>query len=253
MDRSAFRNGVRDIVPAIPPNVPYGMLFGAAAVNVGLDPAQATALSLFTFAATAQIAAVELLAEDAAVPVVVATAFVINLRYVVYSASLAPHVRHLSRSWRAIIAYPLFDITYALAIARFQEAEDGIGDHGNKPEVKDGGEPQRRGKQGHRGWYYLGIAVPFVFTFTFSTLLGTVFGRTVGDGLNLNFAIPLIFMALLVPTMEGRASIVTAIVAAVIAVVAAGLPFNVGLLLGLCLGTAAGVVTSSVNVSEGRA
>lgn len=277
MDRAAFRDGIKDIIPAIPPNAPYGMLFGAAAVDVGLDPAQATMLSLFTFAATAQVATVELIGEETALPVVLGTVFIINLRYVVYSASLATQVNHLSMRWRAVIAYPLFDITYALAAARFQEedkeneTEKGIDSRNLKQDDGDQREalsyrPTREtdhdrehrtairsetsASMGHHGWYYLGTALPFVFVFTVSTLAGALIGRTWGDGLNIDFAIPLIFIALLVPTLEKRASIVSGIVAAAIAVLSTDLPFNTGLLLGLLCGTIAGALTSRTDSLE---
>lgn len=263
MDRAAFSDGLRDAAPAVPPNVPLGMLFGATAVGVGIDPVQATAMSLFAFAATAQIAAVELLQGGTALPVVLATVLVINLRYVVFSASLAPKVDHLSRRWRSVVAFPLFDVTYALAAARFdaedetaaadgrdEAAADGAGDAAGSPSPGERGSANEAvastatgGTQaggGHRGWYCLGTGLPLVATFVASTLAGALAGRTFGAGLHLDFAIPLIFLALLVPALDGRASVLGATVAAAVAVGASGIPFNAGLLVGILAGTAAG-------------
>lgn len=263
MDRAAFSDGLRDTAPAVPPNVPLGMLFGATAVGVGIDPVQATAMSLFSFAATAQIAAVDLLQGGTALPVVLATVLVINLRYVVFSASLAPEVDHLSRRWRALVAYPLFDVTYALAAARFDAEDetaaengvdgataDGAGDtvesasgsaSGSAPEAgASTADGDTRNEGGHRGWYCLGTGLPLVATFAASTLAGALAGRTFGAGLHLDFAIPLIFLALLVPALDGRASVLGATVAAAVAIAASGIPFNAGLLVGILAGTAAG-------------
>jgi len=52
-DTTGFRSGVYDILPALPPNLPFGMIFGAAAVDVGISPLEATAMSLFVFAGAA--------------------------------------------------------------------------------------------------------------------------------------------------------------------------------------------------------
>lgn len=238
MDRASFVAGVRDAAPTLPPNVPFGMLFGATAVQVGFDPVAATALSVFTFAATAQLAAVELLRSGSDLPVVLATILLINLRYVVYSASLAPEVGHLSRRWRAAIAYPLFDISYALSIARFtdeNEDRDDATDDGDDEARSDG--EGARPQDDHRGWYYLGTALPMVAVFAGSTLAGALAGQVVGEGLHLSFAIPLIFVALLVPSIDGRAGAVVAAVAGVVAVAGAGLPYNLGLLAAAVAGT----------------
>lgn len=248
MDRASFVAGVRDAAPTLPPNVPFGMLFGATAVQVGFDPIAATALSVFTFAATAQLAAVELLRSGSDLPVVLATILLINLRYVVYSASLAPEVDHLSRRWRAAIAYPLFDISYALSIARFTGEDEKCDGVGGEDEERDGndvdGDDHARSDDGgarprddHRGWYFLGTALPMVAVFAGSTLAGALAGQVVGSGLHLSFAIPLIFVALLVPSIDGRAGAVVAAVAGLVAVAGAGLPYNLGLLAAAVAGT----------------
>lgn len=224
MDRPEFVAGVRDAAPTLPPNFPFGMLFGATAVQVGIDPIAATAMSVFTFAAMAQMAAVELLQAGAALPVVLATILLINLRYVIFSASLSKDVDHLSRRWRAVIAYPLFDISYALAVSRYAETD---------PE------------DGHRGWYFLGAALPMVLTFAVGTLAGALAGEVVGRGLHLEFAIPLIFIALLAPSIEERPDIVAAAIAALVAVAGAGFPFNLGLLAAALVGTLFGALADA--------
>lgn len=220
MDRSAFVAGVRDVTPAVPPNVPLGMLFGATAVQVGFDPVSATALSLFGFAAIAQLTAVELLESGAALPVVLATILLVNLRYVIYSASLVPKVDHLSRRWRAAIAYPLFDVNFALAEARYAETD---------PE------------EDHRGWYFLGTSVPVVVSFVAATLAGALVGEVVGAGLQLDFAIPLVFLAVLVSQVDDASAVAAALVAGAASILGAGLPVNLGLVVAALVGTAVGV------------
>jgi 4-azaleucine resistance transporter AzlC len=221
MDTSALFAGLRDVAPAVPPIVPVGILFGATAVGTGFTPASATALSLFAFAGTAQLAAVELLEQGATTHVVLATMVLINLRYVVFSASLAPKVRHLSRPWRALVAYPLFDLNYALAETRFAEV----------PRAED-----------HRGWYVLGASLPLVAALVVGTFVGALVGDVVGDGLHLDFAITLVFVSLLAPQITDRSSALVAVVAVVVAVAGADLPVNLGLLVAVLCGTLVGVL-----------
>ena len=232
MERTDMFAGAREIVPAIPPNVAFGILFGAAAVEVGFSPTQATAMSLFIFAGTAQMAAVELLRTDAALSVVLATVLVLNLRYVIYSASLAPKVANLSSKWRALMGYALSDINYALAYFKFSEAETSNRDQGV-----------------HKGWYYVGLTAPFVISFVLATLIGGLLGAAIGAELNLEFIIPLIFIALVVPRIETRTEVLVAGVAGIIAIVAVGVPFNLGLIIATVAGVAVGLAYENRSMS----
>ena len=223
MSGSSFRAGVRDVAPALPADATIGMLFGASAVQVGLTPTSATAFSVLAVAARAQLAAVELLRTDAALPVVVATILLINVRYVTFSAALAPRVAHLSRPWRAVVAYSVIDITYAVAETRFGSDRDDL----------------------HRGWYFLGIGVVWVGTYGVATLAGTLLGRVVGTGLRLEFVIPLLFIALLVAQIESLQGHLAAASAALAVLVVGGLPFNLGLLVAALVGAAVGAAADA--------
>lgn len=236
MARSELLAGVRDAAPAAPPGIVLAMLFGATAVEVGFSPAAATALSLFTFAGAAQMAAVELLRGDADLSIVLLTFLLINLRYVIYSATLSIQAKDMSLRWRAVLSYALFDVNFALTTARFDDGELG---------------PESGSASGaRRGWYYVGATTVLVGPFAVSTLVGALAGQVIDEGLGLSFAIPLIFVALVVPRLSDRASAVTAGIAAVVAVVAAGLPFNAGLLVAAVFGTAAGVLTQRYAVED---
>lgn len=218
-DRSSFFNGVRDIFPAQPANISVGILFGASAVNVGFTPTESTVFSLLTVAARAQLVAVELVQTDATLPVIIATAVLINLRYATFGAALAPKVEHLTRRWRALIAYPLIDITYAFADTRFTDSEADPVD---------------------RGWYFLGIGLSWVAVYTGATLVGSLLGSAVGEQYQLEFMIPLLFIALLVSQIDSKQGMVAVLAASVVAVVGAGLPFSLGLLAGGVVGAVLG-------------
>ncbi|MFC7081695.1 AzlC family ABC transporter permease [Halorussus caseinilyticus] len=233
--RAAFRSGVRDVLPALPANVPFGVIAGVATVGAGFDPVQATAFAGMLFAGAAQVAAVELLGQNAPIAVVVLTALVVNLRYLMYSASLGAHFRDLSARWKVVVAFFLLDVTYALSVAQF--------------EGRDRLDPAGDGR-----WYYLGTAIPLWAAWVGSSVVGIVFGARVPEGWHLDFAIPLLFMGLLFPALDGRPSYLAAGAAAVLAVAGFGLPFNVGILVAALGGIVAGVLAEGVGARrEGAA
>ncbi|WP_058366622.1 AzlC family ABC transporter permease [Haloparvum sedimenti] len=220
-----LRAGVRDSVPILLGIAPFALVAGIAAVDAGLTPAQAVGMSVFVYAGASQLAALELLGENAPLAVVVATAVVINLRMVMYSASIAPHFARYRRRTRALLAYFLTDQAYALSIAEYADDEAGERD---------------------RRYYYLGVGTPIWVVWVVGTVLGIALGAGIPDSLGLSFAVPLVFLALLVPAMKDRPTTVAGGVGGAAAVVAAGLPFNLGLLVGAAVGILAGLLTGVV-------
>ncbi|MDB9278907.1 AzlC family ABC transporter permease [Halorubrum ezzemoulense] len=212
--------GVRDVSPLMLGVAPFALVAGIAAVDAGLGLAEAVGMSVIVFAGASQLAALELLGENAPLAVVVGTAAVINLRMLMYSASIAPHFADYGRRLRAGLAYLLTDQAYALSVAEFDE------------------NPDRS-----RWRYYLGAAAPLWIVWQIGTVVGVVLGAGVPDAWGLTFAVPLVFLALLVPAMKDRPTTVAGVAGGAVAVVAAGLPLNLGLLVGALCGVAAGLVT----------
>ncbi|WP_435124412.1 AzlC family ABC transporter permease [Halobaculum sp. D14] len=214
------RDGVRDTLPLLLGIVPFALVAGVAGIDAGLTPLQTVGMSVVVFAGASQLAAMNLLGENAALWVVVLTAVVINLRMLMYSASIAPHFRGLSARLRAGCAYLLTDQAYALSLARY--TDDDV--------------------DGRRPLYYLAVGGTLWVVWQLGTVVGVVFGAGVPDSWRLGFAVPLVFLALLVPAVGDRNSLVAGAVAAAVAVVGAGLPFQAGLLVGAVAGVAAGLV-----------
>jgi 4-azaleucine resistance transporter AzlC len=220
--RESFLAGARATAPVLVGIVPFGLVAGAAAVGVGLSGLQAVGLSAIVFAGASQLAAIDLLGQDAPLAVVVVTALVINLRMVMYSASIAPYFQGVATRWRAGLAYLLTDQAYALSVTRFGDDR-----------------PVRR------RWYYLGAAAPLWAVWQVCTVVGVVVGARVPESLPLSFAVPLTFLALLVPAITDRGSGVAAAVGGAGAAVGVGLPLNLGLIAGALAGVLAGLVAES--------
>lgn len=219
--RETFTEGMLAVSPTVAGVVPFGLVMGITAMATGLTTVQAVAMSLTINAGAAQLAMLQLLVEGTIPAVIVLTALIINLRFAMYSASLAPHLYHLGPKWRLPLAYFLVDQNYALSIKRFQY---------EKPE----GDPY-----GH--WYFIGGGVTLWTSWQLSTLAGVLMGGGIPRSWSLDFAIPLVFLAVLVPTLRHRSHVVAALTGGGVATLAASLPFNLGLIVGALSGIAAGV------------
>ncbi|WP_394296540.1 AzlC family ABC transporter permease [Halorubrum halophilum] len=212
--------GVRDVSPLLLGIAPFALVAGIAAVDAGLGLAEAVGMSVIVFAGASQLAAIDLIGSNAPFAVVVGTAVVINLRVVMYSASIAPHFADYGRRFRAGLAYLLTDQAYALSVAEYEA------------------NPERS-----RWRYYFGAAAALWVVWQIGTVVGVVVGAGVPDAWGLTFAVPLVFLALLVPAMKDRPTTAAGVAGGTIAVVAAGLPLNLGLLAGAVSGIAVGLLT----------
>lgn len=216
-----LRRGVRDVSPIIVGIAPFGLIAGAAGIEAGLSAAQTLGLSVFVFAGASQLAAIELFGQGAGIGLVVLTALIINARMMMYSASLAPHILGFRRRLKLLVTYVLTDQAYALSIARYEQGD--LGD-------------------GRKAGYYLGVAFTLWVVWQITTAVGIVVGAAVPPGLQLDFAIPLVFLAILAKSIDTPSRQMAAVVGAVVAVLWALLEvrYNLGLLLGGTAGVLAG-------------
>lgn len=229
--RTQFRRGARDILPILVGIVPFGLVAGAVAVDVGLSTWDALGFSLGIFAGASQLAAIRLIGEGAALPVVVLTVAVINLRMLMYSASLAPAFAGVPARRRIPSAYLLTDQAYAFTIATAPDQPTSM----------------------HTWAYYMGTAVPLFVNWLLMTLVGALAGAAIPSSIPLEFAIPMVFLVLLVPAVKDRPTVVAAVTAGVGATALGGLPANLGLFISALGGVAAGTVASlRATTREGR-
>ncbi len=222
LKRSEFASGVRAEAPILVGVVPFGMIYGAVAGAAGLPDALAVAMSSVVFAGSAQFVGAQLIGAGAPAFVLLLTTFVVNLRHLLYSASLAPHVRHLPTRWRLLLAYLLTDEAYAVTVLRYTESSQSSA-------------PMRH-------WYFLGSGLALWASWQMSTLVGVVLGAQVPPGWSLDFALALTFIGLVVPTLRDRPHIGAALSAGLVAVAAAGWPYRLGLMAAALTGIIVGVV-----------
>jgi predicted branched-subunit amino acid permease len=115
-----FQRGLREMAAVSPGLAAWGLMTGVAMVNSGMNPWNAVAMSLLVFAGSSQLASIPLIAAGAPVWVILATAFCVNLRFVVFSAHMRAYLMHLTLRWRLIHGYLMADMSYVMFTKRFK-------------------------------------------------------------------------------------------------------------------------------------
>jgi 4-azaleucine resistance transporter AzlC len=213
-----FWAGVRAEFPLLIGVFPFGMIYGALALNAGLSNAAAQMMSSMVFAGSSQFITTQLVHESAPGFVIVLSIAVVNLRHMLYSASLAPYLASLSTRWKTLLSYLLTDEAYAATVIHYE---------------KEGVTPQ-----GH--WFVLGAGFSLWFTWQVSTALGIFLGSAIPESWSLDFALPLTFIAMVVPVLKNRPAIAAAVSAGIVALVADSLPYRLGLILAALVGISVG-------------
>lgn len=211
--------GARDTLPLLPGVVPFGLIYGATALAARLPAWLAQAMSVIVFAGSAQFAIVLLVSGGASALILVLTAATLNLRHLLYSASLGPSLREAPRGWRLLLAYLLVDEVYGVVVGKMFAL------------------PLRE-----RLRYMLGSGLTLWISWQISTFVGILIGAQIPASWSLDFAATLTFIALLVPLLRDRAHIGAALAAALVSALALGVPLKLGLGLAVLAGIVFGML-----------
>jgi len=229
--RTEFLAGIRAELPILLGVAPFGMIYGALAISAGLPRGAAQAMSAVVFAGSMQFVATQLFAAGAPGLVLLLTTVVVNLRHMLYSASVAPYVHKLPTRWKWLLAYLLTDEAYAVTIIHYQQADT---DAGTNP----GGSASSGAD--HRHWYFLGAGLALWSAWQASTAVGIFLGTQVPPSWSLDFTLPLTFIALVIPALTDRPAVAAALSAGIVALVGAGWPYKLGLVTAAIVGIAVG-------------
>jgi predicted branched-subunit amino acid permease len=220
-----MRAGAKAVAPQLIGVVPFGLVAGATPTDGGLGVGAAAGFSTIVFAGASQLAAIDVLSHGGTVLVAVLAAWTINLRMMLYSASLAPFLTKDKFRWRMLASYLLVDQVYALAVTRWTDPDDPV----SAPEA--------------RIPFMVGAGLLLWTAWQTMTLLGAAIGAAVPDNLPLSFAVPLVFLVLLVPSVSSRPAAVAALGGGLGAVIAAELgAAHASLMIGAFIGIAGGVL-----------
>lgn len=227
--RKNFIEGVRAEVPLLIGVFPFGMIYGALALNAGLSTAAAQMMSSILFAGSSQFVTAQLVKEGTPALVMILTIAVVNLRHMLYSASLAPHLKDLSLKWKVILSYFLTDEAYAPSILYYE----------------------KEGLQTYKHWFLLGAGFSLWFVWQLSTAIGIFLGAAIPESWSLDFALPLTFIAMVVPVLKKQPMIAAALSAGFTALLAYHLPFKLGLILAALVGISVGTFLEKRKTTKG--
>ena len=219
--KQQFWLGVRQILPIVSGVIPFGLIFGVVVADSGLPPLLAWSTSSLIFAGSAQFLAVPLFADGASFFILVFTTFVINLRHLLYSASMAPHAAHLSGRWKVLLSYLLTDEAYAPTIIHYED---------------------KTIESTHKHWYWLGAGLSLWTTWQITTGLGIFAGeQLLPEGLGLEFTLALTFIGMIVPQLVKWPALASALSAGLVATIAYPLPYRLNLMLAAVVGISVGL------------
>jgi predicted branched-subunit amino acid permease len=218
--RAAFIDGVRDIAGLVPGVAVFGLSFGALIRARGIDPIAGATSSLIVGAGAGQTAAIEVLAVGGAAAIAVLSALIVNARFALYSAALAPMFGRFKPAWRWGLAYLVSDQTVGL-YSRGQE---------------------RWPTPALQQYYMLGTTLPMRVSWVGGTVAGILLGPIVPGAWQVGFIVPLMFIALAIPGIRGLPELVAAVTGLVAVVALKDLPLGLNIVAAALLGMTAGLL-----------
>jgi len=221
--KSEFFTGMRDTFPLLIGALPFGLIYGALAVSVGLSAKAAIAMSVFVFAGSAQFIAVGLVAAGTPISIIIITTFMVNLRHLLYSATLLPELKGLSHTWRFFLAFFLTDETFAVSAGRYR-----MGDDSN-----------------YKHWYQFGSSIIMYLNWQLWCGAGIILGSKIPNVKvwGLDIAMIVAFIGMTIPYIRNIPMAATVITAGIISLLTWQMPYKLGLIVAAVSGILAGITT----------
>lgn len=196
----------------------FGLAFGALVQVSGFNGWVGVSGSVLVMAGASQIAIVEILRIGAPLAIAVATALVINARMALYSAALAPAYAAFPRRWKFGLVYLMTDQSAAITLQHQDRYPDPV----------------------RRRWFVLGASLTFSIAWYAGTAAGVVLGPVIPSAWQIGFIVPLMFIALMVPSLRYKSEVVAAVVAIVVAVALKDMPLGLNVIVAALVGIGAG-------------
>ena len=189
-----FLKGIIDVSPLMIPVVPFGLIFGILAIDIGFSPLATMGMSLIIFGGASQIVLLQLFSGGASSLVIISSVGAVNSRHLLYGAVVSEHVSDLKLIWKIIISYFLIDQAFARSNEYFKKNNDK-----------------------NKYFHLIGGGVTCWVIWQSTTFLGIVLGATIPEKLGLSFAVPLTFIALLVNDFRKIINVIVIITSGLVA------------------------------------
>lgn len=212
---------MRDTLPLLLGALPFALIYGTLAAGSGLSAAAALAMSALVFAGSSQFIAVGLIAAQTPVAIIVFTTLIVNLRHLLYSATLLPYLKDLPQRWRVPLAFWLTDETFAVSVHRY-----------GKPDASP-----------CKHWYQFGSSIAMYLNWQLWCAVGLLLGNRIPDAQDwgLDVAMPVTFIGMLIPFLNGQPAVVCALTAGIASLLTIDLPYRLGLVVSALAGVGSGI------------
>lgn len=197
----------------------FGLVSGAVMAEAGLSLFESLAMTLIVLGGASQLAAVQMLTEGTSVAVIILTCVCINLRFGMYSAALAPWFSGMPAGRRRVAAYVVHDQSFGLSLARFQSRDE---------------------DWQARSVFFLAAGGITACIWAATAGVGHVIGAQLPPEWPIDFAMPLIFISMVIPFLKSFPKCLAAVVASGTALALRDVPLDLGLLIATALGVAVG-------------
>ena len=189
-----FLKGIVDVSPLMIPVVPFGLIFGILAIDIGFTPLATMGMSLIIFGGASQIVLLQLFSGGASSLVIISSVGAVNSRHLLYGAVVSEHVSDLKLFWKIIISYFLIDQAFARSNEYFKKNNDK-----------------------NKYFHLIGGGVTCWVIWQTTTFLGIILGSAIPEKLGLSFAVPLTFLALLVNDFRKMINLIVIIISGLVA------------------------------------
>jgi len=189
-----FLKGIVDVSPLMIPVVPFGLIFGILAIDIGFTPLATMGMSLIIFGGASQIVLLQLFSGGASSLVIISSVGAVNSRHLLYGAVVSEHVSDLKLFWKIIISYFLIDQAFARSNEYFKKSNDK-----------------------NKYFHLIGGGVTCWVIWQTTTFLGIILGSAIPEKLGLSFAVPLTFLALLVNDFRKMINLIVIIISGLVA------------------------------------
>ena len=219
-----FLKGVIDVSPLMIPVVPFGLIFGVLAIDVGFTPLQTMGMSLIIFGGASQIVLLQLFSGGASSLVIISSVGAVNSRHLLYGAVVSEHLSDLKLIWKIIISYFLIDQAFARSNEYFKK---------NKDENKY--------------FHLVGGGATCWIIWQSTTFLGIILGAAIPEKLGLSFAIPLTFLALLINDFRKFVNVFVIIVSGIVATLGYNvIPFKAYVIVAALIGLLSAIILTKM-------
>tara|TARA_B100000927_G_scaffold256959_1_gene224587 strand:- start:347 stop:1048 length:702 start_codon:yes stop_codon:yes gene_type:complete len=191
-----FLKGIIDVSPLMIPVVPFGLIFGILAIDIGFSPLETMGMSLIIFGGASQIVLLQLFSGGASSLVIISSVGAVNSRHLLYGAVVSEHLSDLKLIWKIFISYFLIDQAFARSNEFLKENKDK-----------------------NKYFHLIGGGATCWVIWQSTTFLGIILGAAIPEKLGLSFAVPLTFLAILINDFRKIINVIVIIVSGLVATI----------------------------------